>query len=149
MRGSGLCTKVSGALVAGAASSRLGNGVRLERIGDLTVGSVVIDCNDFPTMLRFWQEALRYEPRDDPEEDWVVLRDPTGQGVNVSLQVVPEKRSGKNRLHLDLYTTDQSGEVERLVALGATRFLRASEPDEDFIVLQDPEGNLFCVIDKS
>jgi Glyoxalase-like domain len=115
----------------------------------LSVGSVVIDCNDFPTMLRFWQEALRYEPRDDPEEDWVVLRDPTGQGVNVSLQVVPEKRSGKNRLHLDLYTTDQASEVERLVALGATRFQRASEPDEDFIVLQDPEGNLFCVIDKS
>ncbi len=116
---------------------------------DLRVGSVVIDCNDFPTMSRFWQEALRYEPREEPEEDSVVLRDPNGQNVNVSLVVVPEKRSGKNRLHFDLYTSDQNGEVERLLALGATRFERTPEPGEDFIVLEDPEGNLFCVIDKS
>jgi hypothetical protein len=116
---------------------------------DLRVGSVVIDCNDFATMSRFWQEALRYVPRDPPEDDWVVLGDPEGRGVNMSLQVVPERRSGKNRLHLDLYTTDQAGEVERLLALGATRFPRAPGPDEDFIVLEDPEGNLFCVIDKS
>jgi hypothetical protein len=110
---------------------------------------VVIDCNDFAAMLRFWQEALRYVPRELPEDDWVVLRDPEGRDVNVSLQVVPERRSGKNRLHLDLYTTDQAGEVERLLALGATRFPRAPGPDEDFIVLEDPEGNLFCVINKS
>jgi hypothetical protein len=115
----------------------------------LRVGSVVIDCNDFATMSRFWQQALRYVPRDPPEDDWVVLRDPEGQGVNVSLQVVPEGRSGKNRLHFDLYTTDQAGEVERLLALGATRFARTPGPDEDFIVLEDPEGNLFCVVDKS
>jgi hypothetical protein len=116
--------------------------------GDLRVGSVVIDCNDFATMLRFWQEALRYEPREPPEEDWVVLKDPEGRNVNVSLQVVPERRVGKNRLHLDLYTTDQAGEIDRLLALGATRFRRTHEPDEDFVVLEDPEGNLFCVIDK-
>lgn len=116
---------------------------------DLKVGSVVIDCNDIASMLRFWQEALRYVPKDPPEDDWAVLRDPEGKGVNVSLQVVPERRSGKNRLHLDLYTTDQAGEVERLLALGATRFPRTPEADEDFIVLEDPEGNVFCVIDKS
>jgi Glyoxalase-like domain len=121
----------------------------VQRGRDLRVGSVVIDCNDFPAMMRFWQDTLRYEPRDPPDDDWVVLQDPEGQGVNVSLQVVPEKRSGKNRLHLDLYTADQAGEVDRLLALGATRFPRTPEPDEDFVVLQDPEGNLFCVIDKS
>jgi hypothetical protein len=115
----------------------------------LRVGSVVIDCNDLATMSRFWQEALRYVPRDPPEDDWLVLTDPEGQNVNVSLQVVPERRSGKNRLHLDLYTTDQAGEVERLLALGATLFPRTPGPDEDFIVLQDPEGNLFDVIDTS
>jgi hypothetical protein len=116
---------------------------------DLRIGSVVIDCNDFETMSRFWQAALRYVPRDPPEEDWVVLKDADGHNVNVSLQVVPERRSGKNRLHFDLYTTNQEEEVERLLDLGATRFERTPEPDEDFIVLQDPEGNLFCVIDKS
>src|SRR5438445_13611757 len=79
------------------------------------VGSVVVDCNDFPTMLAFWQEALRYVPREPAEDGWVVLRDPEGRHVNVSLQKVPEKRVGKNRLHFDLYTPDQKGEVERLL----------------------------------
>ncbi|MGZ5353364.1 MAG: VOC family protein [Actinomycetota bacterium] len=112
----------------------------------MKVGSVVIDCNDFPRMLEFWQAALRYEPREDPEPDWVVLRDPEGLGVNVSLQKVPEPRVGKNRLHLDLYTTDMDGEVERLLGLGATRHTRAPEPEDDFVCLVDPEGNLFDVV---
>ena len=47
------------------------------------VGSVVIDCNDFERMFAFWREALGYVPRDEPEPDWVVLRDPSGSGVNV------------------------------------------------------------------
>ena len=112
----------------------------------MKVGSVVIDCNDFEAMRTFWQAALRYEPRDEPEPDWVVLRDPAGRGVNVSLQVVPEPRVGKNRLHFDLYTTDRDGEVERLLALGATHSGRTPGPDEDFVDLADPEGNLFCVV---
>jgi hypothetical protein len=115
----------------------------------MKIGSVVIDCNDFKTMSRFWQEALHYVPREAPEEDWVVLRDPSDGNVNVSLQMVPEKRSGKNRLHFDLYTDDQKGEVERLLQLGATIHPREPEPDEDFIVLEDPEGNVFCVVDTS
>ncbi|HWL64812.1 MAG TPA: VOC family protein [Actinomycetota bacterium] len=114
----------------------------------VSVGSVVIDCNDFPTMFEFWRRALDYAPREDPEEDWVVLTDPAGGGVNVSLQVVPEKRVGKNRLHLDLYTDEQDREVERLVGLGAVRHPRTPEVGEDFVVLEDPEGNLFCVIQK-
>jgi hypothetical protein len=110
------------------------------------VGSVVIDCNDLPTRLAFWEAALGYEPRREPEEGWGSLRDPAGENVNVSLQKVPEPRVGKNRLHLDLYSGDRDAEVERLLRIGATRFSRTPEPDEDFIVLADPEGNLFCVI---
>jgi hypothetical protein len=115
----------------------------------LRIGSVVVDCNDFDAMYEFWREALRYVPRDPPDEDWVVLRDPDNRNVNVSLQLVPEKRVGKNRLHFDLYTDDQQGEVERLLQLGATIYRREREEGEDFIVLEDPEGNLFCVVDKS
>ena len=114
----------------------------------MRVGSVVIDCNDFPRMAAFWQQALRYEPREPADDDWVVLRDPDGQGVNVSLQRVPEPRVGKNRLHLDLYTDDPHGEVARLLSIGASRHPREPGTDEDFVVLADPEGNLFCVIDK-
>lgn len=113
----------------------------------MKIGSVVIDCNDFARMTTFWREALHYVPREPPEEDWVVLLDPNGRNVNVSLQQVPEKRSGKNRLHFDLYTEQQEDEVKRLLEIGATLHPRAPEPEEDFIVLEDPEGNLFCVID--
>ena len=113
------------------------------------VGSVVIDCNDFAAMYRFWTAALGYVPRDPPEDGWAVLRDPEGAHVNVSLQQVPEPRLGKNRLHLDLYTPDQAGEVERLLELGAVRLPRTPEAGDDFVTLQDPEGNLFDVIDKS
>lgn len=115
----------------------------------LKVGSVVIDCNDFDAMFAFWSEALRYVPREPPEDDFVVLRDPHGTNVNVSISKVPERRVGKNRLHLDLYTENQRGEVERLLKLGARIHPRTSEEGEDFIVLEDPEGNLFCVIEKS
>ena len=108
---------------------------------------MVIDCNDFDTMYAFWREALRYEPGYPPEPDWVILRDPTGDNVNVSIQLVPERRVGKNRLHLDLYTDEPEAEIERLLAIGATRHPRTPEPDEDFVVLEDHEGNLFCIID--
>lgn len=115
----------------------------------MKVGAVVIDCNDFQTMFAFWREALHYVPGYPPTDDWVILKDPNGEGVNVTIDTVPEPRVGKNRLHLDLYTDDQAGEVERLLALGATRHDRVPEEGEDFIVLADPEGNLFCVIDAS
>ena len=113
------------------------------------VGSVVIDCNDFPAMLAFWQQALRYVLRDPPEEDFAILRDPQGGHVNISVQVVPEKRIGKNRLHLDLYTDNQEEEVRRLLELGATLHPRTPKPGEDFILLEDPEANVFCVVDTA
>ena len=113
----------------------------------MKIGSVVIDCNNFDSMFAFWREALRYVPRESPEPDWVVLRDPNRDWVNVSLQQVLEKRVGKNRLHLDLYTDDREAEIERLLEFGATRHPRTPESGEDFVVLEDPEGNLFCVID--
>ena len=115
----------------------------------MRIGSVVVDCNDFDLMFEFWRDALRYVPRDPPEEGWVVLCDPEKKNVSVSLQRVPEKRLGKNRLHFDLDTDDQDGEIERLVALGATRHQYTPEPDADSVILGDPEGNLFCVVDKA
>lgn len=112
----------------------------------LKVGAVVIDCNDFVGMSAFWRDALGYE-EGYRDVDFVILKDPKGVDVNVSISQVPEPRVGKNRLHLDLYTDDQEGEIERLLKLGAKRFERTPEDGEDFVVLEDPEGNLFCVID--
>jgi Glyoxalase-like domain len=67
----------------------------------------------------------------------------------MSLEKVPEpfEPIGKtSRVHLDLYTNVQEGEVERLIEIGATRYPRRYSPDEDFIVLEDPDGNRFCVV---
>jgi catechol 2,3-dioxygenase-like lactoylglutathione lyase family enzyme len=116
--------------------------------GRMTIGSIVIRCYEFGRMLAFWKEALHYVHKEPVEGGWVILHDPDGIGPNVSLDKIPERRSGKrSRLHLDLYATDQQGEVERLVKIGATRYPWRYKPGDDFVVLEDPDGNLFCVVD--
>jgi len=113
------------------------------------IGSIVVRCYEFEKMLKFWQEALHYVPREPPTSSWVVLRDPQGRGPNLSLDRVSERRTGKRgRLHLDLYTNNREAEVERLVRLGATRYPWRYRPGQDFVVLEDPDGNLFCVVHK-
>jgi catechol 2,3-dioxygenase-like lactoylglutathione lyase family enzyme len=113
----------------------------------MRIGSVVVHCYEFEKMWRFWQDALHYRPRDPANDGWVVLRDPSGTGPNVSFQRVPVRRTGKRgRIHLDLYTDDRATEVERLVKLGANRYPWRYRPGSDFVVLEDPDGNLFCVV---
>jgi catechol 2,3-dioxygenase-like lactoylglutathione lyase family enzyme len=116
------------------------------------VGSIVIRCSRFDEMRVFWQAALGYVPREAPRDGWVVLRDPTGTGPNISLERVevsiapaPDELSA---IHLDLYTEDQTAAVERFVALGATRDAHETPDDADFVVLVDPDGYRFCVVQK-
>lgn len=112
------------------------------------VGSIVIRCFEFDKMFAFWREALHYVAKEPPEAGWAILRDPEGSGPNLSLDQTSEKRSGKrSRLHLDLYTHDQAGEVERLIKIGARRYPWRYEPADDFVVLEDPDQNLFCVVE--
>ena len=115
----------------------------------MKIGSIVMMCVDFDGMLAFWQQALGYVPREPATDGWVVLRDPAGRGPNVSLNRVAKPRTSRSRLHLDLYTTDRHAEVERLVALGAKRYPWRYRPGTDFVVLEDPDGNLFCVVQVS
>jgi catechol 2,3-dioxygenase-like lactoylglutathione lyase family enzyme len=116
--------------------------------GRIRVGSIVIRCRRFEAMLAFWQSALGYVPRDPPDHGWVVLTDPTGRGPNISLDRVerPPPLADTSRMHLDIYTDDAEGEVERLIGLGATRYQRETRPEDDFVVLVDPDGNRFCVV---
>ena len=79
----------------------------------------------------------------------MVLRDPEDRGPNLSFQARQQRRRGRSWLHLDLYATHQAGEVERVIALGATRYPWRYRPAADFVVLQDPDGNLFCVVQKA
>ena len=117
--------------------------------GDLKIGSIVIRCYEFDRMFAFWQETLHYVPKYPPEEGWVLLHDPTGTGPNLSLDRAPHKRPGKRSwFHLDLYAGDLESEVERLMGLGAARYPWRYPQDADYVVLEDPDGNLFCVVQK-
>ena len=111
------------------------------------VGSIVIDCNDVPRMMAFWQEALHYVPREPAGTRGVVLKDPDGQGPNVSLNLTSEPALLDYQLHIDLYSSDPEAEVKRLIGLGA-QLLRPAEKGRDFVTLADPGGNPFDVIDK-
>ena len=117
----------------------------------VSVGSIVIRCYEYERMFAFWQAALRYEvEHTDPNGGFVILRDPDGKGPNISIDQAPVRRTGKRSwLHLDLYTTNQRSEVERLVRLGAARYPWRYGPDADYVVLEDPDGNLFCVVEVS
>ena len=108
------------------------------------IRNIGIDTNDVDRTVAFWQAATGYVER-ARISDYVLLADPDGQGANVLVQQVPERRSGKNRLHLDLAVDDVDTASETLVGLGATRLRRFDEPGDTWVVLTDPDGNEFCV----
>lgn len=117
----------------------------------LTVGSIVIRVDDLERQAAFWTAALRYERASTGADDFTILRPPPGAGgPNVSLDRVRSTVQIPPRIHLDLYTDDQAGEVARLLELGATRVDWAKRPaDADYVILADPEGNRFCVVDTT
>ncbi|WP_156726070.1 VOC family protein [Streptomyces apocyni] len=119
----------------------------------LSIGSVVLGVSDVPRAAAFWAEALGYVPREEADDGWVVLVPAEGPGVQLALGLSETPVQERPRAHLDLYArnaVDQAAEVERLVSLGAQRVEWDLYPeDPDFVVLADPEGNRFCVIDTS
>jgi len=116
----------------------------------LRVGSIVLRVDDLQRQTAFWSAALRYEVRRGQDDDFVLLRPKDGVGPNVSLERVNSTVHVPPRIHLDLYTKDQAGEVERLRSLGATDVhWDKKPPDADYVILADPEGNRFCVVDVS
>jgi hypothetical protein len=140
---------------------------------------LTIDCHDPARLSAFWAEALGYArtPPTQPDTTWWAhyraradddgtfddrLFDPEGLRPPIWFQEVPETKTGKNRLHLDLYPTGRDGtlplerrvelvdgKVAELEALGARIVHRARGDDPGdpyyFVVMQDPEGNEFCV----
>jgi hypothetical protein len=116
----------------------------------IRVGSIVIRVDDLALQRTFWTAALDYVPRDPTSEDFDLLRPRDGTGPNVSLDRVRSTVQIPPRIHLDLYADDQAAEVARLIGLGATEVhWDKRPPDADYVILADPEGNRFCVIDAS
>lgn len=111
-----------------------------------TVDTLTIDCSDPRRLADFWCAVLGYELDDIDESDAVVV-DPAGRGWSLLFQTVPEGKSVKNRLHLDLRPeTSMAEEVQRVKELGATQFRFVEEGGSFWTVMLDPEGNEFCVL---
>jgi catechol 2,3-dioxygenase-like lactoylglutathione lyase family enzyme len=114
----------------------------------ISIGSIVIRVDDLERQKAFWTAALDYVPREGDDDDFALLRPRNGTGPNVSLDRVRSALQIPPRIHLDLYAADQAAEVKRLIALGATEVhWDRRPPDADYVILADPEGNRFCVID--
>jgi predicted enzyme related to lactoylglutathione lyase len=114
----------------------------------LKLGSIVIRVDNLEGQKAFWAAALDYVPREGDDDTFALLRPRNGAGPNVSLDRVNAPMQVPPKIHLDLYAEDQSAEVERLKALGATEIHWDKRPaDADYVILADPEGNRFCVID--
>ena len=120
-----------------------------------TFTELAIDCVDPDVLSRFWCAVLAYEVQDE-DDGLVTIGPPLVSGARdhlgpvpptLTFAQVPEGKTVKNRLHLDLTPTDceQDEEVRRLLDLGA-RYVDVGQGDESWVVLGDPEGNEFCVL---
>ena len=114
-----------------------------------SIACLVIDAHDARKVADFWLAALGWQER-EVDETGVSIGPPDG-GPGIDVIAVPESKSVKNRLHLDLRAdgSTQAAEVERLLGLGATRADVGQGPDVSWVVLADPEGNEFCVLSRS
>jgi catechol 2,3-dioxygenase-like lactoylglutathione lyase family enzyme len=117
---------------------------------NIRIQCLCVDTTDPAKIAAFWESALGWR-RTWEEDDQIVLEPPEGSpedGVAPDLLFlrVPESKSIKNRLHLDLRPKDQAAEVARLEALGARRVDVGQGTDVSWVVLADPDGNEFDVL---
>jgi 4a-hydroxytetrahydrobiopterin dehydratase len=117
-----------------------------ERLAKPLIVDVCVDVNDLDTMAPFYERLLGYERRFELPGH-VYLVDPSGRGPHVYLQAVPEPRNDKNRLHLDIVVPSLENATAFAIELGATKVDERTTPYTWFVVLADPEGNLFCLVD--
>jgi len=111
--------------------------------------ALVVDANDPLRLALFWAGVLRWEIADDPQ-DGVSLSPSDDTGVGIRCHPTQEPKRGQNQLHFDLKSTsleEQRQTVARSLLLGARHIDVGQRPEEGHVVLADPEGNEFCVIE--
>ena len=126
----------------------------------MRIKEIVVDCENAPVLARFWAAALDgydVRPYDDeeiarlealgftPDTDPGVAVD--GPGPTLFFQQVPEGKATKNRIHLDIVGGPRKDEVAALRRRGATVYAEMERDGQEWTVMQDPEGNEFCVLD--
>lgn len=111
----------------------------------VVVKHVTFDCADPRRLADFWAQVVGGEVSSDWGGEFVTVRT-EGAGVeHLAFGRVPEGKAAKNRVHLDFRADDRDAEVDRIIALGATVVASHNLGDLEWTVLQDPEGNEFCI----
>jgi len=111
--------------------------------------ALCFDANDPARLARFWAGVLGWKVGDDPRGG-IVLLPSDDTGFQLRFLPTKEPKVGLNRMHFDLTSTsadDQQDTVARALGLGARHFDVGQRPEEEHVVLADPEGNEFCVIE--
>ena len=121
----------------------------------VSVHQIAFDCKNASLLSDFWSMALGYAKEDWGEEYGAMVCSSDGAGVKIIFLPVPEQKVVKNRVHLDVKTEDSTreAEVERLVRLGAkeieSKSMSTAAWSITWTIMQDPEGNEFCVSAES
>jgi catechol 2,3-dioxygenase-like lactoylglutathione lyase family enzyme len=120
----------------------------------LRLGTIVLGADDPDRAVAFWSQVLGYDvvPVPDEPDDFSILVPPDRVGTRVGVHRSSTPVQERPRVHLDLVVdsaAEQTAEVERLLALGASRVPWDHAEDSDSVVLADTEGNRFCVVDAS
>ena len=113
----------------------------------LELDELVFDCADPRRVATFWAQALGFDLSEDPDQTGAYIADPSGKIAGMFFQPVPEPKTAKNRVHLDVRPTgSMAEEVERLKGLGASERGFIAEHGNFWTQMRDPEGNEFCVL---
>ncbi len=111
---------------------------------------MVVDADDCKLLATFWSQALGWRITYQSENEWCVEPPEGSPEVDVVPDIlfvrVPDRKTTKNRLHLDLRPKDQAVQIRRLIDLGARKVDVGQSSDDTWVVLADPEGNEFCVL---
>jgi predicted enzyme related to lactoylglutathione lyase len=116
---------------------------------DIRIQCVVVDAHDCEKVARFWSNVLGWRITHESDDEWIIEPPQGSPEADVAPDIlfgkVPDEKTVKNRLHFDLRPKDQDAEVRRITGLGA-RPVDIGQSDVTWVVLADPEGNEFCVL---
>jgi hypothetical protein len=103
-----------------------------------------VDCADAATLAQFWADVLGRQVNPEPTAEFAAID--SSQGLPLAFHQVPEAKTVKNRLHLDLISSDFAAESDRLLSLGATRVTDIEHGSARWTTFADPEGNEFDLV---
>lgn len=115
-------------------------------MSDFSFWGLTMDANDVESLARFWCDATDYKVADSYYPILAVLTSDKPNHPRLLILQVPETKTAKNRLHMEFKTDDLKAEAERIVELGATLIAEREFGETKWIVMQDPEGNEFCLV---